>query len=49
LKDIVDGNYGVEIYIHLSDLARNSCDGGGGEEEELNTETHSGGFKTRLM
>jgi hypothetical protein len=26
LKGLVDGNYRVEIYIHLLDLTRNSCE-----------------------
>ena len=25
-KDLVDGNYRVEIYTHLLDLTRNSCE-----------------------
>jgi hypothetical protein len=25
MKGIVHGNYGVEIYLHLLDLTRNSC------------------------
>jgi hypothetical protein len=28
LKGLVDGNYPVEIYIHLLDVTRNSCENG---------------------